>query len=511
MQYIDDEEVCREQLAEALATEHTTWCKQEQNRIAEQVKQVPKERARQQLREKLKKAYKVREAKLTAGVVEAKRIADWNPYDQNDKANFFDPEWMFGIAGGFDITIGNPPYVRADAGKDDPILRQKIKEMREQIKDSKQYETLFKKWDLFIPFIERSYKLLKSGGFTTLIVSDAYCNAPYALKSQEWFLEKSKIIRLDFCSKVPLFGPVGVRNVIFLFQKTDGNDNKPKRREHYPEFGKVHLLPTDEQQSLTYRTFFPEDSDRSQLATSTVTLDNICYITTGMEVQADEKRAQGAFKSEDLLSDVKDDIHPKPFVEGKHLDRWIPATHKYLEWGTDRAPSLFRNVQFREMYEVGKKILAQRSPGSDPKVCYDNQNLIFTPASVGFILWHSLKGVKNRSIKLRARYRDEKPKPDLPQREKLEKTSHRFALKFLLGVMNSTTACDFLRANRRSNIHIYPDDWKQLPIPDVSSEQQAPIVEFVDKILAAKRKGFERKVSRLKKKLDRKVSQLYGL
>ena len=117
LQYIDDEEARREELAEALATEHTTWCKQEQNRIAEQVKQVPKARVQQQLREKLQKAYKVREAKLTAGVVEAKRIADWNPYDQNDKADFFDPEWMFGIKDGFDITIGNPPYVRADAGE----------------------------------------------------------------------------------------------------------------------------------------------------------------------------------------------------------------------------------------------------------------------------------------------------------------------------------------------------------------------------------------------------------
>ena len=35
LQYIEDEETCREQLAEALATEHATWCKQEQNRIAE--------------------------------------------------------------------------------------------------------------------------------------------------------------------------------------------------------------------------------------------------------------------------------------------------------------------------------------------------------------------------------------------------------------------------------------------------------------------------------------------
>ena len=77
--------------------------------------------------------------------------------------------------------------------------------------------------------------------------------------------------------------------------------------------------------------------------------------------------------------------------------------------------------------------------------------------------------------------------------------------------MNSTVSSDFLRANRRSNIHIYPDDWKQLPIPDVSPEQQAPIIALVNKILAAKRKGFERKVARLEKKLDKNVSMLYGV
>jgi hypothetical protein len=40
----------------------------------------------------------------------AHRLATWDPYDQNASANFFEPEWMFGIAHGFDICIGNPPY-----------------------------------------------------------------------------------------------------------------------------------------------------------------------------------------------------------------------------------------------------------------------------------------------------------------------------------------------------------------------------------------------------------------
>lgn len=507
LQYIDDEETCRQQLAEALAIEHTTWCQQEQNKISEQVKQVPKERARQQLREKLQKAYKVREAKLTAGVVEAQRIADWNPYDQNDKADFFDTEWMFGITEGFDITIGNPPYVRADAGE-------KNAELRQQIKDSKQYETLFEKWDLFIPFIEQSYKLLKPNGFTTLIVSNAYCHAKYAQKSQNWFLENSKILRLDFCGKVPLFGTVGVRNVIFLFQKTDGSDNKPQRREHYPEFGKVQLLPTDEQQNLTYRTFFPEDAVTQHFANPTITLDNICYISVGMVVHADEKRAEGEFGLKDVVSNKKDSLHPKPFVEGKYLARWLPTTNKWLEWGTQRAPALFRRRTFPELYEVEEKLISISMAAGVEKlrVVYDNQCLYHNDSAYCFIPWHSLAGVQNRSIKQRTRYRGERSKrPDLPKREDLEQTSYRFSLKFLLGVMNSTVADDFLKANRRHNIRIYPDDWKQLPIPDVSPEQQAPVIKLVDKILDAKRKGLERKVARLEKKLDKEVSMLYGV
>ena len=497
-------------MEEALVNKYNELRNEEKSKIAYQVKQLRNEDDQKQLREKLEKIFRGYEAKLTAGVEETKRIANWDPYDQNDKADFFDPEWMFGIKDGFDIAIGNPPYVRAEAGSDDPILRQKIIETRQQIEDSKQYETLSEKWDLFIPFIEQSYKLLKFGGFTTLIVSDAYCHTKYSIKSQKWFLEKSKILRLDFCGRVPLFGKVGVRNVIFLFQKTDGSENKPERRVHYPEFGKVYLLPTNEQQTLTHRVFFPEDTDVEEFLNTTVALSEICYVSYGLRPSS-KKEAEEKFVTADVVSVEKDHLHCKPFVEGKHLDTWLPLTNLWLEWGSVRSPSQFYTQTFPEMYEIDEKIIAQRSPGSDPKVCYDNQYLVFTPSSVGFILWHDLSGIKNKSIQKQTRYYDEKFHPNLPQREELEEISTRFALKFLLGVMNSPFARDFLRANRRSNIHIYPNDWKQLPIPDVSPEQQAPIIALVDKILAAKRKGFERKVARLEKKLDKEVSMLYGV
>ena len=162
------------------------------------VAKLPNENDKKKRQKQLQNEYILKEAKRTTGLAEANLIVKWNPYDQNDKADFFDPEWMFGIKNGFDITIGNPPYVRADAGKKDPKLREWVKELRKQIKDSKQYETLFDKWDLFIPFIERSFKLLRPYGFSTLIVSDAYCHAKYAQKSQNWIWKMAKYYVLIF-------------------------------------------------------------------------------------------------------------------------------------------------------------------------------------------------------------------------------------------------------------------------------------------------------------------------
>ena len=50
----------------------------------------------------------------------ADKILNFNPYDANTSAPFFDPEIMFSlqpellVAGYFDVIIGNPPYVSAN-------------------------------------------------------------------------------------------------------------------------------------------------------------------------------------------------------------------------------------------------------------------------------------------------------------------------------------------------------------------------------------------------------------
>ncbi len=499
-----DETLCK-RLENELETQRSKWIEIQRREIDERATELPNAAAQGRWREIEGRRFEERLQEYDREFENVRKIISWKPYDQNATADFFDPKWMFGVREGFDITIGNPPYVRADSGDEHLKMRQKIA-------DSNQYETLWEKWDLYIPFIERSYKLLKPGGFTTLIVSDAYCHSKYAQKSQNWFLKNSRILRLDFLSKIKIFD-AAVRNVTYLFQRADGSEQEPERRVHNPDFGAVNLLPTNEQRELTYRVFFPEDTVFQSLLVPTITLDEICYISGGMAVSADEKKTQGAFELRDVVSDIRDELHPKPFVEGKHLARWLPATNKWLEWGTERAPSLFRRPTFPELYEVEEKLISVDMAAGIEKlrVAYDDQKLYHNHSAYSFILWHSLSGVRNRSIQKQTRYDDEKPHTDLPQREELEETSRRFAVKFLLGVINSTAARDFLRANRRSNIHLYPNDWKNLPIPDVSPEQQGPIVKLVAQILDAKRTNLHAKVSELEDEIDQLVYELYDL
>lgn len=429
----------------------------------------------------------------------------WGSYKNIFSGNtieFFDPKYIFPDAPvGFDVTIGNPPYVRAD-GSDAHMAT------RKRILADKRYETLWEKWDLFVPFIERGYKLLKPNGVSTMIVSDAYCHSKYAIKSQNWFLQNARILRLDFCGDVKIFD-AAVHNVITFYQKADGSESKPLRRLHHEKFGVIEKLPSDKQIDLTHRAFFPGEKTEFDFACNMLPLNDLCYISVGMVINADEKKSKGAFLTSELISPYKDQIHSKAFVEGKNLTKWLFHNNSWLEWGTTRAPHHFRRQTFTELYEHSEKLMLPMV--GDIRGAIDTEGFYCNHGVFVSVPWHQLAGVKNRSIKRVTRYVDEKPqRPDLPKREELEALSRSFNIRYLLGVINSQVARDFLRANRRNNVQLYPDDWKKLPIPDVSSERQQPVVNLVDQILKLKRADLDADTNTLEEQLDALVANLYA-
>jgi len=408
-------------------------------------------------------------------------------------------------AGGFHVVLANPPYVRADDSEE-------MVEYRDHLRSLGMYETLYEKWDLFIPFIERGYQILRQDGYLVYIVSDAYCHAKYARRSQEWFLKNARVARLDFVSDVPIFEQ-GVRNVLICYQKRSAPEDTPARILHKEDFGDQTILSSVPQRNATHALYRP-DSDQAgpKAPGETIPLYHVCYVTYGLRANS-EDNLPSQFVTEDLMQDSADETH-RPFVRGHEVERWVPRNLKYLEYGTRRAPRRFSRPTFPELWRVGEKLIAMRSPGSDPRTCYDSDDVLCDASTVAFVPWHLLKGVDNRSIAKTAVYRRWKDE-DTPPREELETTSKRFRPKFLLAVLNSSWARQHLWAGRRSNIHLYPDDWKRLPIPTASAAQQIEIVRLVDRVLDLLRshpgaENAESKLAELEAEIDRKVLALYG-
>jgi len=403
---------------------------------------------------------------------------------------------------GFDVVIGNPPYIRAD----EQDLAQ-----RRAILASKRFVTLSEKWDLYVAFLELGHHLLKDGGFMSMIVSDAYSHAKYAKSSQNWFLKNAVVERLDFFKGFMIFEEANVGSVIpFIEKNTPDRKNIPTRILHLNNFESVKILSNQSQPQVDHRLFHPESTDNF-ISLDGILLTNLVYVSVGMVVHANEHGSQGSFGLEDLVSEVRDELHPIPFSEGKNLERWLPAQHRWLEWNTQRAPSLFRRPTFPQLYLVPEKLIASdiSSAANALKVSYDNKQLFHNHSAWSFVPWHSLQGVQNRSLQKTARYTDEKPRADLPKREELEELSRQYGVKYLLAVMNSSTAREFLTRIRRSNIHLYPDDWKQLPIPHATPAQQAEIAALVEQVLAAKAAG--EPTATLEADIDALVAVRYGL
>ena len=107
------------------------------------------------------------------------RIAGWDPYNQNVTADFFDPEWMFGITDGFDVVIGNPPYVR----------QEKIKDLKPTLK--KRYTCYTGAADLYVYFYERGLQLLSPNGIHTFICSNSWLDVNYGAPLQKYLLDNT--------------------------------------------------------------------------------------------------------------------------------------------------------------------------------------------------------------------------------------------------------------------------------------------------------------------------------
>ena len=111
--------------------------------------------------------------------------------------------------GGFDIVIGNPPYVQLSKMKADA-----------QVLSGEGYATFEKTGDLYCLFYERGIELLKTGGILSYITSNSWLQTQYGESLRRYFVEQSDPLTLLNFVDTQLFETAIVETNILLTQKS---------------------------------------------------------------------------------------------------------------------------------------------------------------------------------------------------------------------------------------------------------------------------------------------------
>ncbi|HQO23008.1 MAG TPA: N-6 DNA methylase, partial [Spirochaetota bacterium] len=143
----------------------------------------------------------------------AYKISSWKPFS-HEKSEWFDPLWMFGI-NGFDIVIGNPPYVQLQ--KDGGRLADMYKNCG--------YKTFQRTGDIYALFYESGINSLNENGNLCFITSNKWMRAGYGKSLRNFFISKNPIMLIDLGPGI--FKQATVDTNILLIEKS-GNDKKLK-------------------------------------------------------------------------------------------------------------------------------------------------------------------------------------------------------------------------------------------------------------------------------------------
>lgn len=115
--------------------------------------------------------------------------------------------------GGFDVVIGNPPYVHLEAIKDESEKLSKLG-----------YSTYDKRGDLYCLFVEKGFNLSRKGGIISYIMPNKWLQAGYGRSLREYFLERKFIQLIDF-GDFQIFEGATTYSCIFIAQNAEKQDS----------------------------------------------------------------------------------------------------------------------------------------------------------------------------------------------------------------------------------------------------------------------------------------------
>ena len=222
--------------------------------------------------------------------------------------------------GGFDVVIGNPPYVNVY------LLSKNIKEMEYY---QSVYSSAYKKFDLYVLFIEKSIRLLKNKGIFGFIIPDKFLLQPYGERLRKYILENCKILKIVDLTKYKIFEQATVDNIILVLQKEEDKKIRDKNKifivkpKDDPTISKRITEEILNINQITYlenkECLFRLDANpiklklKEKIEQNSVLIENICYVNWGAR--------SGDIKTF-VINEKRNELC-KPMLDGRDINRYI--------------------------------------------------------------------------------------------------------------------------------------------------------------------------------------------
>jgi Eco57I restriction-modification methylase/restriction endonuclease TaqI-like protein len=428
----------------------------------------------------------------------------------NDK--HFDYEIYFSEVyhkkGGFDIVIGNPPYLGFQGIDKD---YKKILSVK--------FNSAKGKFDLYIIFIEKSYSILNKSGYFIFICPTAFTKRDHGLEIRKFLLDNVRLDSLIDFEHDQLFENATNYTGIFSYNKTKTANNFLSYKNSL--LGNCRLIAQDKLNSSPW--IFTDDASAqiNDKLNKNITLAEIAFISEGVVTGLNTLFLQ---TKENIIRNNFEDTFFKSCYRGKDIEKYnlkinseflfypyvlnngktVPISESeleakcpiYLRYLRENLPLIMRRDYFTKSSKKWYELWNQRSLNNfvvdkiiTPELS-DKNRFMIAPLNTFY-------GDTVCGLTLKDKYRSS------------------ISLKYLLAVLNSTLIEWYYKKTtvpKAGGFFIYKVMFlKTIPIKIASHDDQVYIETLVDDLLNCNSIGYENERSSIEKSINDKIMRIYGL
>nr|HDV6547091.1 Eco57I restriction-modification methylase domain-containing protein [Campylobacter coli] len=431
---------------------------------------------------------------------------------------------------GFDLIIGNPPYIR----------QEELKELKSHL--AKNYKVYKGTSDIYTYFYELGFNVLKDrGGVLSYITSNKYTRAGYGEALREFLLKNVKFLEYTDLNGIKVFDSATVDTSILCFEKSKSKDNKFKYLALSNEIlktcayniGLYKDFAEFSQNSLSKESFTFSDENTSALKAKIERIGTPLKEWQGLNIYRgiltgyNEAFIITTEKRNEILANCKDEAEKertakliRKMLRGRDIKRysyewaglWVINTHngyknqngeKVEAINIEHYPSLKKH--FDEFYPQLEKRADKGLTPYNLRNCayldeFEKEKIVWNPVSGEYLFSYIKEHIFfNNSLFMM--------------------TLDVFSLKYILAFMNSN--CYKWLITLKTNLiqtgsYAYgaKDKIERLPIPKINSKNEKlanELISLVDEILKAKEQDKNANTQELENKINSIVYKLYNL